>query len=274
MGKSGNDFTVFLQWALPRMGLRREGYRKVRNQVCKRINARLRELSLSDYWAYRGYLLAHPEEWGVLHQMMHISISRFFRDHQSWEKLRDKLLPELVAGAIRENRPLRCWSAGCASGEEPYSLALLWQKQYGKALSKPGFQLIATDADDHLLQRARKACYPYGNVRHVPRQWLLDSFREQDGEYCLCKATRDLVSFRKQDIREEMPEGPFDLVFCKNLVGMYFVPEIAAALYRKIGGRMLKGGVLLLGNHEPFPIEEVPEVYEYNRGLNIYRKRE
>ena len=121
---------AFLQWALPRLGMRWAGFRKVRRQVCNRARRRARELGLSDLTAYRAYLETHPEEWAVLDQLTPITISRFYRDRGVFEHLAREVLPTLAARAInRGSDSLEIWSAGCASGEEPYTLAILWEAE-------------------------------------------------------------------------------------------------------------------------------------------------
>src|SRR5262245_61936230 len=115
------ECTAFLQWALPRLDLRWAGFRKVRKQVCKRLKQRLRLLGLPEFTAYRDQLAANPEEWRVLDDCCRITISRFFRDRGVFETLGDRVLPEIAQRAMREQRDAQCWSAGCASGEEPRS---------------------------------------------------------------------------------------------------------------------------------------------------------
>ncbi len=268
-----NECHQFLQWVLPRMGLRRRGYRKVRKQVCKRIQKRIAELHLSGFTAYRRYIEEHPEEWRVLDVFTRITISRFYRDYRSWEILGDDVLPDLAERALEERRALRCWSAGSASGEEPYSLALLWHYQVSKKVLQQEIEIIATEIDEHMLQRAADACYPGGCIKDVPRSIRAESFRKKEGEYCLDRKICDMVTFLQQDIRHTMPEGPFDLIFCKNLVGMYYTHEKALELFKKITGKLTDGGFLLIGNHEPFPLEELPHMTLYNWGVNMYRKK-
>jgi len=271
MKTNKNHCTKFLKWVLPQLGLRWEGYRKVKRQVCRRINKRLQTLKLKSYSSYKDYINAHPEEWNILDEMLHISISRFFRDYKSWELLRDKLLPELAAAAVKENHPLRCWSAGCASGEEPYSLAILYHQKLKHSFPTLEFQLVATDADSHLLERAAKACYPAGNVKDVPANLLETYFIKKNGEYCLKSNIKNMITFMKQDIRKEIPEGQFDLVFCKNLVGMYFAGEKAIEVYNRIATRIRPGGFMITGNHEPVPVDNISGMQIYNRGLNIFQ---
>jgi len=119
------DCVAFLKWCLPRLGLRRSGYRKVRGTVCKRLAPRLRALGLPDLDAYRARLAAEQAEWAVLDGLCRIPISRFWRDRAVFDHLAVDVLPALAAAAADSGRTeVRVWSAGCASGEEPYSLRL------------------------------------------------------------------------------------------------------------------------------------------------------
>lgn len=111
-----SDCVSFLQWALPRLGFRWPGFRKVRRQVCKRIDRRIGKLKLPGPAAYREYLEQVASEWDVLDQFCRISISRFYRDRRVFDHLRDTVLPELADAAMASGESvLRCWSAGCAS---------------------------------------------------------------------------------------------------------------------------------------------------------------
>jgi chemotaxis protein methyltransferase CheR len=118
----------FLQWALPKLQLRWAGFRRVRQQVCKRIGRRIAELGLADETAYRDYLQRHAAEWQTLATLCRVTISRFYRDPAVFQFLSDTIIPQLCE-ALREQseNTWRCWSAGCARGEEAYSLVLLWQ---------------------------------------------------------------------------------------------------------------------------------------------------
>jgi chemotaxis protein methyltransferase CheR len=120
----------FLQWALPRLGMRWAGFRKVRRQVCNRARRRASELGLPDLAAYRAYLERHPDEWALLDQLTPITISRFYRDRGTFEFVAQEVLPALAAQASeRSSDRLEVWSAGCASAEEPYTVAILWEQE-------------------------------------------------------------------------------------------------------------------------------------------------
>ena len=112
-----SECVTFLQWALPRMGYRWPGFRKVRRQVCKRIQRRIQELDLADLEAYRRHLASDPQEWSELDALCRVTITRFYRDRAVRDHVRERVLPGLAAVTIdRGDGIVRAWSAGCASG--------------------------------------------------------------------------------------------------------------------------------------------------------------
>jgi chemotaxis protein methyltransferase CheR len=271
MKDSVNSCADFLKWILPKLEMRPEGYRKVRKQVCKRFLRRMGELNLHSFESYRRFLGENPAEWKEIDTMLRITISRFFRDKNSWEELHNILLPEIIRQA-NGKRPVKCWCAGIASGEEPYSLAILWREKILRQFPDATLEILATDADSNMLERARIACYNKSSLKEVP-PGLIDMAFHRDGRlWCLDKTYRQMVSFIRQDIKEETPEGLFDLIFCKNIVAMYFNKGSAIRIFKRISKLMRPGAWLILGNHEEFPLDEVREIGEFNRGLNIYRK--
>ncbi len=216
------DCVAFLQWALPRMGRRWAGYRKVRRQVCRRVRQRVVELGLDGFEAYREQLERHPEEWTVLDGLMNVTISRFNRDRGVFEFLRDEVL-----------RPgMRVWSAGCASGEEPYTLALLCD----------GLDILATDVDPAMLRRAEAARYPNSALRELPdRDAFVDGVLDERYRH---------VAFALHDVRDEPPAGPFDLVLCRNVAFTYFDDATQHATLQRIASVT---ETLVIGAHEALP---------------------
>ncbi len=273
MNKTKNKYCDnFLGWALSERNLSWSGYRKVRGQVCKRIKRRIEELGLEGYSHYRQYLEENAEEWKVFDRMARITISRFFRDRAVWHSLGETLLPLIVEKSLKEERKTRCWSAGSASGEEPYSLAILWKNRIQPRFPDAIPEIVATDADCHMIKRAEKGCYSLGSLKELPEEWIRDAFTTEESAYCLKDSYKEMVRFYPQDIREEMPGGKFDLVFCKNLVSMYFKKELAVSVFSNMIRKMRKGALLILGNHEQFPLDEIKEISPFDKNLNIYFK--
>ncbi len=244
----------FLQWALPRLGLRWPGFRKVRGQVCKRIHKRIRELNLSDFRAYSAYLEQHAEEWGVLEPLCRVTISRFYRDQGVFDTLSEEILPQLAETAQQNGkRVIRIWSAGCASGEEPYTLTLLWKFRLQDRYPDLKLDLVATDIDAALLERARQACYPASALKDLPREWREKGFAQKENQFQLHPAFQTPVRWVKQDIRRQTPEGPFDLILCRNLAFTYYENELQVQVLRRIYEVLAPQGVLVLGTHEVLP---------------------
>ncbi len=182
------DCVELLQWAAPRLGLRYRGFTRVRGQVCKRLTRRLRELELLDGAAYKARLESDPTEWTRLDAICRVTISRFYRDRGVWDALGSELLPPLARAAVARGEPLRCWSAGCASGEEPYTLALVLRFAVAPRMSEADltWSILATDADPALIERTRRGCYRPATLRELPPEWEQRAFEERGAELCLC----------------------------------------------------------------------------------------
>ncbi len=261
-----------LQWALPRLKLRWPGYRKVRRQVCKRIGRRLRTLELDDIDAYRAYLATHPDEWGELDAMCRITISRFHRDRGVFDLIRGELLPELARNAIdRGDTALRCWSVGCGSGEEAYSLAILWVREGQHDFPAIDFQITASDVEPHMLKRARSGCYSRSSLAELPNDLIEDAFDASDDEYRIHDPYRDGIEWVQQDVRHAMPTGLFDLVLCRNLVFTYFVEPLQRECLTRIADRLFPNGFLVLGKHETLP-EGAEGFIAHDEHNRVYQK--
>jgi chemotaxis protein methyltransferase CheR len=265
------ECVALLRWALPRLDLRWPGFRRVRRQVCKRIGGRIRELGLADAAGYRARLERDPEEWRRLDALCRITISRFYRDREVYDHLGEAVLPALAAAAVARGDPsLRCWSAGCGSGEEPYSLALLWALRVGPAFPALSLAVVATDANPHLLARAARACYPQGALRELPSEWVDRAFVREHGQRCLRPAFREGIQFLCQDIRSVQPEGPFDLVLCRNLAFTYFDEPTQRRIMAHLAEQIPANAFLVVGRHETAP-SGCPFV-SCASGLEVYRR--
>lgn len=253
----------FLQWFLPRLGMRWPGFRKVRRQVCRRITRRMGELGLDGIAAYRNLLNERSGEWQELDRLCRITISRFFRDREVYGLLADMVLPALAAQArARGEAALRCWSAGCCAGEEPYTLALLWQYRLARQLAgEIRLEIVATDVDPAMLARARVGRYGRGSLRELPGEWVSGSFRREKDLYALSEPVRSQVAFLCHDLRAAPPfAAQFHLIFCRNLAFTYFDTASQLAVLDKLCGSLRPGGALVIGCHERLPDHGLPLV--------------
>jgi len=261
----------FLQWALPHLHLRWPGFRKARGQVCKRLGRRLEELQLPDLKSYREYLQDNPLEWPILDSLCRITISRFYRDQEIYFSLSSRVFPELIAVARQQDdKILSCWCIGAASGEEPYSLSLLWDLA---GLQKHGTKLriLATEVDQDMINRARQGCYPASSIRELPEEITGRAFTQKGTQFCLKERFKKRVQFLHQDIRNEQPDETFHLILCRNLVFTYFSRKLQEEVAQQIVERLKPGGCLVIGSHEKLP-ESLPNMAPWLHGQKISRK--
>jgi chemotaxis protein methyltransferase CheR len=270
------DGVAFLQWALPQLGMRWPGFRRVRRQVYTRIRRRLEELRLPNLDAYRDYLQHRQEEWTCLDGFCRISISRLYRDRDVFDHLRDIVLPRLANEISATSQcTLRICSAGCASGEEPYTLAIIARLGSLSRFEHLQVRIVAVDTDDHLLDRARRGRYGDSSLKDLPKSWLPIAFQPIGPGHCLKEEFRRNVRFVRLDIRREFPPGPFHLVLCRNLAFTYFDESQQRGVLNRIARQLLPGGVLVTGKKERLPagsagfsvLEERLGVYQKERQL-------
>jgi len=265
------DCIAFLQWALPRLGLRWPGYRRVRGQVCKRIDRRMRALKVDGLAAYQAHLSEHAGEWAALEALCSIPISRFYRDRAVFDALGEEILPALAERATaRSPAVVHCWSAGCASGEEPYTVSLSWEQRVQPSYPRTRLTIVATDVNEHLLERARAACYAKSSLRELPAAWIERAFDRHENLYCLRDPWKACIEFCREDIRLQQPPGEFDLILCRNVAFTYFREPVQRTVVARIAERLRADGFLVIGRHESLPTG-VPFLGA-PRALGIFRK--
>jgi chemotaxis protein methyltransferase CheR len=234
--------------------MRWPGFRKVRKQVCKRVQKRIAALGIDGVDAYRHHLAQHADEWHSLDVLTRVTISRFRRDWQVFEFVADEVLPVLARQALeRGDDSLAVWSVGGGSGEEPYTLALIWRMQMQAQFPGLRLRIVATDADPGQCQRGKQACYPFSSIKGLPDQWREQAFVRRGDQFCLDAVYRELVEFRVQDVREALPTERFDLVLCRNLVFTYFDDMLQRETLAHMPATITRGGALVIGVHEHLP---------------------
>lgn len=256
---------TFLQWALPRMRMRWPGFRKVRGQVCKRISRRIADLRLPGAAAYRFHIESHPDEWETLASLCRVTISRFYRDRGVFDHIDSVVLPRL---GERAKEGVRCWSAGCASAEEAYTMRILWELSAARSMAGKTLHVLGTDADPVMLERGRKAVYSANALKDLPREFMDQAFERAGSSFTLRAQFRENVGLEERNIRESMPDGPFDIILCRNLVFTYFEEALQREILNGLAVRLRPGGVLVIGAHESLPTgdfglsAEAPAIYE------------
>lgn len=265
---------TFLQETLPQLRLRWPGFRKVRRQVCRRLARRLEELGLDSLDDYRNYLAAHPEEWRTLDDFCRITISRFYRDRSVFDYLTNVVLPDLAEAAQRRgDRELRAWSAGCASGEEPYTLVIAWRLELQARFPNVALHITATDSNPTVLARAREAIYPASSLKDLPPAWLTAAFVREGDQWRLRDEFRDRVEFLQQDLRREQPVGPFALILCRHLAFTYFDETLQMQTLEALLTRLLPDGALVTGKQETLPSAARERLVEWALRTGVFRPK-
>lgn len=255
----------FLQWALPKMRMRWPGFRKVRGQVNKRISRRIAALNLPDVSAYHDYVQFHPGEWKTLASICRVTISRFYRDRGVFDHIGEVVLPRL---ASKSDDEVRCWSAGCASGEEAYSIKIVWELRAASASAGKILRVSGTDTDPVMIERAHKAVYPASALKDLPADLAAHAFERSGGGFLLRAPFKENVRFEELDLRDSMPSGSFDVILCRNLAFTYFEETLQQEILRELTARLRAGGALVIGAHETLPTgefdlrAEAPAVFE------------
>jgi chemotaxis protein methyltransferase CheR len=234
----------------------------------------MRILGISSLDDYRAQLERDPSEWAELDAMCRITISRLYRDHAVYEYLATEILPARARAAVAEGRNVvRVWSAGCASGEEPYSVAIVWHLRVAPDHPGVGLDLLATDADEEILARARRATYDEGSLRELEPRLREVALMEDGSSFAVVPELRGGITFQCQDLRRAMPDGSFDLVLCRNLLLTYFDERVQRELLAQIVARLAPGGALVVGSREHMPADivglasRIPGIFVSSSGL-------
>lgn len=193
--------------------------------ILRRISRRMAVTHTNNLRDYFEYVRAHPDEIEELVKAFLIKVTGFFRDAEAYEFLRSTVLPELVSRAEENGRILRVWSAGCATGEEAYSMALLIADILGPDFSEWSVKIFATDLDADAINFARRGLYPENVLSEMPDDYRNRYFEPIDHGYRISKMLRETVIFGQQDISRGVPFPRIDLVVCRNLL-IYLKPEL------------------------------------------------
>ncbi|MGL6245460.1 CheR family methyltransferase [Pseudomonas sp.] len=223
-----------------------------RATVLRRIERRMQVTAQPDLGAYFRYLQQNPEETKALLGDMLIGVTNFFRDREAFEALERDVLPQLVNAAVSaqpEKEEIRVWSAGCSTGEEAYSLAILLSDQLQLDASKATLQVFATDIDERAISIGRGGLYPQAIVTDVPPTRLRHYFVKEDEHFRIRKEIREKVLFAKHSLLSDPPFSQIDLIVCRNLL-IYLDREVQREILQMFHFALRPGGFLFLGSSE------------------------
>jgi two-component system CheB/CheR fusion protein len=238
------DLEGLLVYLRERRGFDFTGYK--RPSLSRRIRRRMAEVGVVSFGEYQDFLEVHPDEFTPLFNTILINVTSFFRDTAAWDHLREALLPGLIAGA---GPVIRVWSAGSASGQEAYSLAVLLADALGADEFRERVKIYATDVDEEALSHARQAVYTEREMAGLSPSQVEEYFTPENGRFAFRKDLRRSVIFGRNDLVQDAPISHIDLLLCRNTL-MYFTAETQTRILGRLHYALNPTGLLFLGKAE------------------------
>src|SRR3954469_22493557 len=247
MGDDNDDdrFEALLSFLKRERGFDFTGYKRatLRRRVAKRMEA----VGAADHGEYLDHLQVRPDEFTDLFNTLLINVTAFFRDPAAWRYIEEHVIPTLLER--RTTGELRVWSAGCASGEEAYSIAMLLVRALGEEAFSERVKIYATDIDEEALTEARHAVYALDALSDVPEDLVQRCFERTDHHYTFRRDLRRAVIFGRNDLVQDAPISRINLVLCRNTL-MYFTAETQGRILARLNFALLDTGYLFLGRSE------------------------
>ncbi len=221
-----------------------------RPYVERRLAARLRMLGLHSYRQYSRYLDEHPEEYAGLLDTLTINVTDFYRDPTVYTLFRGTIIPSIVNEKLTgRQRMIRAWSAGCATGEEPYSIAMSFLDAIEGKQPKLLLSVMGTDIDPSALTIAKRGTYDIAKLRQIPHTHRLRYVEVSGNTFTFNSAVKEHVRFSVLNLFEDKPINVVDVIFCRN-VFIYFDRDQQEQVLEKFWSALYRGGYLVLGRSE------------------------
>jgi chemotaxis protein methyltransferase CheR len=244
------------------------GYKKVRKGVKKRIARHMEQLGCRHVDAYIAALKNRDTLRSECEQLMTVSISRFFRDHGLWETL----LRDILSGLIdRDITPVNIWSAGCASGEEVYSLKIVWETLSRQFDELPMMEILATEMNPVYLSRAREGIYQRSSLKELPEEFLPIFFQSHKKHFAVKSFLKKGISWELYNLLFDVPEKRFHVILLRNNVLTYYGAELKSRAFRNVIERLEPEGFLIIGSHEQIPISK-SELIPFRECSYVFQK--
>jgi len=251
--KTGNDFSDYKQ-----------------STIKRRIEKRMFIHNIERIQDYIRFLQQNPDEARTLFKEFLIVVTKFFRDHESFETLKEKVIPELLKDRL-SNQPVRVWVVGCSTGEEAHSIAMLFREYMDESLKNYNVQIFATDIDSDSIEKARLGVFPDSIANDVSQERLKRFFIKEKNTYKIKKEIREMIVFSVQNVIKDPPFSKLDLLSCRNLL-IYMNPRLQRKVFPIFHYALNRDGFLFLGNSETVG-ESVDLFSIVDRKWKIYKRK-
>lgn len=239
-------FETLLEYLRRSRGFDFVGYK--RSSLQRRVTKRMEVHQIDNFGEYLEYLKAHPEEFPALFNTILINVTSFFRDLTAWEHLATDTLPQIIKQKSPDE-PLRFWTAGCASGEEAYTLAMLLAETLGMEDCLRRVKIYATDVDEEALTQARNASYKAKDIESISEEFQQRYFKPVGDRFAVDRELRQVIIFGRHDLIHDAPISRIDLLVCRNTL-MYFNAETQKQILARFYFALKDTGYLFLGKAE------------------------
>ena len=240
------------------------------DMVYGRLSRRLRQLGINRFADYLAKLKQDDQELIEFTNALTTNLTSFFREPHHFEFLKGTAIPTLLRS--RPDKRLRLWSAGCSTGEEPYTIAMTVKESMG-VTSATDIKILATDLDSNVVARAKAGIYNVDKVNGVDKNRQQKYFRkgraEHDGQMKVSTDLQNMITFKQLNLMHDWPmQGPFDIIFCRNVV-IYFNKDTQRELFNRYADLLADDGYLFVGHSES--LHKVTDRFKLI-GKTIYRK--
>jgi chemotaxis protein methyltransferase CheR len=249
-----------------------DGYRRVRKGVKKRISRHMQKLGCRNVNAYLHILDRHEDVRQHCEGLMTVSVSRFFRDRMLWKIIEDHIVPEILSKNVEK---VKFWDAGCACGEEVYSIKILWETLRSRFGDMPDIEIWVTDINQTYLRKAREGIYSVSSIKeveqHVRKKYFL--FQEDKKKFKINPSLKKGIIWKVHNMLHDFDENNFDIIFLRNNLLTYYIDEIKQPAFQKVAKSLAPGGFLIIGSHETLPLE-LKDLMSYRSQSYIFKKIE
>lgn len=233
------DYVSFKQHILALTGIDLNAYKE--SQMKRRIDALIKKNRCEGYQDYLGLIKKDRKQLDDFIAYLTINVSEFFRNPSQWDVLKKEIVPLL----LQKNKKLKIWSAACATGDEPYSLAMI----LSKFISLDDIQILATDIDKDILAKAQKGEYEAKHLVNMPKEFKDRYFVVEKDKWVIAPQVKKCITFKQHDLLKDPYPAGTDLIVCRNVL-IYFTEDAKEEIYKKFSKALNPGGVLFVGSTE------------------------
>lgn len=232
------DYQQFVQNLQRKTGINLSYYKE--NQMRRRLTSLIEKKGFSNFNDFYNALWQNEELYGEFLDRMTINVSEFFRNGNRWEVLKSRVIPDLI-----QNKRIKCWSAACSTGEEPYTLSMILKNYFPDTKA----EIIANDIDEIALKKAQEGIYFDRSMKEVPENIKSKYFKVENKLFYITDEIKSSVKFKRLDLLIDRFDTNYDLIICRNVM-IYFTDEAKNLLYQKFSDALRPGGVLFVGSTE------------------------